>query len=156
MPRRSKWDTNVKPRLDEVEAWLRDGMTNKEIAKKLRVSEDSLYEYQKQHPEFRELLRKTKEYVDQVEMMGAYKRRAIGYTVQTTVRKYRYRRRFDGKTEKILENEEVKEVHVPGDARAMENWLRHRMTDTWGDVRAEEEHTEQGIIVLKEREIGTA
>ena len=156
MPRKSKYFTHVKPRLDEVEAWLRDGLTNKEIAKKLRVSEDSLYTYAKQHPDFKELLRKTKEYVDQVEMVGAYKRRAMGYTIVTTCKKYRYRRKFDGTYEKILDNEEVKEVHVPGDPRAMENWLKHRMADAWGDVHTIEENEETGIIVLKEREIGVS
>ena len=156
MPRRNKYETNVKPRLDEVEAWLRDGMTNKEVAKKLRVSEDSLYTYQKKYPELKSLLRKTKEYVDQVEMVGAYKRRATGYTILTTKKKYRYRRKLDGTVEKILENEEVKEIHVPGDARAMENWLRHRMKDNWGDVSLAEENEEAGIIILKEREVGTA
>ena len=156
MPRRNKYDTHVMPRLDEVEAWLRDGMTNKEVAKKLRVSEDSLYTYQKKYPELKSLLRKTKEYVDQVEMVGAYKQRATGYTILTTKKKYRYRRKLDGTFEKILENEEVKEIHVPGDARAMENWLRHRMKDSWGDIEATEESAEAGVIVLKEREIGTA
>jgi len=156
MPRRNKYDTHVKPRLDEVEAWLRDGMTNKEVAKKLRVSEDSLYTYQKKYPELKSLLRKTKEYVDQVEMVGAYKRRAMGYTILTTKKKYRYRRKYDGTIEKILDNEEVKEIHVPGDARAMENWLRHRMKDSWGDVSLAEENEEAGIIILKEREVGTA
>ena len=155
MSRRSKYETHVKPRLDELEAWIRDGLTNKEVAKKLRVSEDSLYTYQKKHPELKELLRKTKEYVDQVEMVGAYKRRAMGYTIVTTRKKYRYRRRIDGTMEKILENEEVKEVHVPGDARAMENWLRLRMKDQWGDLQETEDGNETGIIVLKEREIGT-
>ena len=156
MPRRNKYETHVKPRLDEVEAWLRDGMTNKEVAKKLRVSEDSLYTYQKKYPELKSLLRKTKEYVDQVEMVGAYKRRATGYTILTTKKKYRYRRKLDGTVEKILENEEVKEIHVPGDARAMENWLRHRMKDNWGDVSLAAENEEAGIIILKEREVGTA
>lgn len=156
MGRKDKYLTHVMPRLDEVEAWLRDGMTNKEIAKKLRVSEDSLYTYQKKYPDFKELLRKTKDYVDTVEMMGAYKRRATGYTVRTSIKRYRYRRKFDGTTEKILENEEVKEVHVPGDARAMENWLKHRMKTVWGDETKEENTGAAGVIVLKEREIGTA
>jgi len=156
MPRRNKYDTHVKPRLDEVEAWLRDGLTNKEVAKKLRVSEDSLYTYQKKYPELKELLRKTKEYVDQVEMVGAYKRRATGYTVVTSRKKYHYRRRFDGTFEKILTDEEVKEVHVPGDPRAMENWLKHRMKDEWGDIQGVEDNSEAGVIILKEREIGTA
>lgn len=156
MPRRNKYDTHVKPRLDEVEAWIRDGLTNKEVAKKLRVSEDSLYTYQKKYPELKDILRKTKDYVDQVEMVGAYKRRAMGYTIVTTRQKYRYRHRMDGTVEKILENEEVKEVHVPGDARAMENWLRHRLKDQWGDIAEIDNSKEAGVIVLKEREIGTA
>lgn len=148
----SKYDTHVIPRLDEIEAWLRDGLTNKEIARRLGITERSLMNYHKAHPELKHIFRKNKEYVDKVEMVGAYKMRAQGYTVETTRRKYIYRIQPDGSQIKTLVSEEVKEVHVPGDARAMENWLRRRLPDEWGGDQVVEDSKDTGVIMLQERE----
>ena len=108
--------------------------------------------YHKAHPELKHIFRKNKEYVDKVEMVGAYKMRAQGYTVETTRRKYIYRIQPDGSQIKTLVSEEVKEVHVPGDARAMENWLRRRLPDEWGGDQAVEDSKDTGVIMLQERE----
>ena len=98
-------------------------------------------------------MKRTKAYVDNVEMEGAYKRRAEGYTVETARRKYIYKLKEDGTTEKILVSEEIKEVHVPGDARAMENWLRHRQKEKWGGDIVQEA-PDSGVIILQERDDG--
>ena len=46
---RNKYDSHVAPRLEEVKAWARDGATEEEIAKKLRVAYSTLKEYKKAH-----------------------------------------------------------------------------------------------------------
>lgn len=147
------YDRIVKPRFDEIEAWLRDGMTDAQIAHRLGISPITFCKYKNEHEEFRELTKRTKEYVDNVEMVGAYKRRAEGYTVETTRKKYIYKIKEDGSTEKVLVSEEVKEVHVPGDARAMEFWLRHRQKESWGGDTGPET-TDSGVIILQERADG--
>ena len=144
------YDKLVKPRFKEIEAWLRDGMTDEEIALKIGISRKTILKYKREHEEFRMLMKRTKEYVDRIEMIGAYKMRAQGYTVETTRKKYIYRINEDGSTTKVLVNEEVREVHVPGDPRAMENWLKHRLPDEWGGDTVQET-TESGVIVLQER-----
>jgi transposase len=153
MPRKGYYDRIVKNRFDEIEAWLRDGMTDAQIANRLRISPATLIRYKNEHEEFAKLMKRTKDYVDNVEMVGAYKRRAEGYTVETTRKKYIYKIKEDGTTQKILVSEEVKEVHVPGDARAMENWLRVRQKDTWGGDTVQET-ADSGVIVLQERDDG--
>ncbi len=60
---KSKWE-EVKKKLVLVEGWARDGFTNKQIADKLQINPDTLYQYQKKYPEFSESLKKGKEVVD--------------------------------------------------------------------------------------------
>lgn len=60
---KSKWE-QVKDKLILVEGWARDGLTNEQIAEKLKINPDTLYKYQKQYPEFSESLKKGKEVVD--------------------------------------------------------------------------------------------
>lgn len=64
MARPNKYDTHVAPRLTEIEDWVRNGATNKEIAQRLGISIDSFCEYQKIFPEFSEVLKKTRDAVD--------------------------------------------------------------------------------------------
>ena len=65
MARPSKYETHVVPRLEEINDWVRNGATDAEIAKRLGVSRDSLIEYKKAYPEFSDILKKNKDYVDQ-------------------------------------------------------------------------------------------
>lgn len=60
---KSKWE-EVKDKLILVEGWARDGLTNEQIAEKLRINPDTLYQYQKKYPEFSETLKRGKEIVD--------------------------------------------------------------------------------------------
>ena len=65
MARPSKYETHVVTRLEEINDWVRNGATDAEIAKRLGVSRDSLIEYKKAYPEFSDILKKNKDYVDQ-------------------------------------------------------------------------------------------
>ena len=60
---KSKWE-EVKDKLTLVEGWARDGFTNEQIAEKLGINPDTLYQYQKKYPEFSETLKRGKEIVD--------------------------------------------------------------------------------------------
>lgn len=64
MSRPSKYETHVKPRLSEVEDWVRNGASDKQVAERLGISADTLIEYKKQFSEFSECLKNTRAYVD--------------------------------------------------------------------------------------------
>ena len=66
MARPSKYETHVKPRLEEIKAWSRDGTTEEEIAKKLKISVASLYSYKKEFLEFLEALKHARAYDEEV------------------------------------------------------------------------------------------
>ena len=56
MARKGLYESKVLPRLAEIEEWARDGFTDKEIAARLLVSENSFAAYKNEHEELREAL----------------------------------------------------------------------------------------------------
>ena len=65
MPRETKyikygWDE----KLEVIEGWARDGLTDEQIASKMGINPDTLYKYKKRYPEFSEALKKGKEVID--------------------------------------------------------------------------------------------
>lgn len=64
MARPSKYETHVKPRLVEVEDWVRNGASDKQVGERLGISADTLIVYKKQFPEFSECLKNTRACVD--------------------------------------------------------------------------------------------
>lgn len=57
---RDGWDE----KLELIEGWARDGLTNEQIATKMGISHETLYQYQKKYPEFYESLKANKEVAD--------------------------------------------------------------------------------------------
>ena len=75
---KSKYETDVKPRLIEIEAWKRDGLTDEQIFKNLGISRDTFYKYKEKYADFSDALKKGKEVAD-IEVENALFKRAIGY-----------------------------------------------------------------------------
>lgn len=61
---KSKYESHVAPRLEEIKDWCRNGATDEQIYNRLGISRNAFYEYQKKHREFYETLKYTKEYCD--------------------------------------------------------------------------------------------
>lgn len=114
----------VEPNMDIISAWVRDGLSIDEIAHRIKIAPSTLKRYISEKPEMAEIFRENRERCDLVRVVGAYKRRAEGYTICEKTRHYRYE---DGK--KILVDEYEKEKHIPADVRAAENWIRLRMAE---------------------------
>ena len=106
-----------------IEGWAREGLFDKDIAKKMNVSEATLNNYKKKFPEVKEALRKGKELVD-FEIENALYKRAIGYTIVIT-------------EQKIDRNGCVhdlkRDLHIPGDVTAQIFWLKNRKKAQWRD-----------------------
>lgn len=58
--RKSKYETEVKPYLDEINKKIREGVIEEEIAKSLNISVATLNNYKLKYPELREALSKNK------------------------------------------------------------------------------------------------
>ena len=71
-----------KKMLKLAEKYARAGNTNKEIAKKLGINEDTFYKWIRKHPEFAETIKNAREEVVVPEVEGALYKKAIGHWVE--------------------------------------------------------------------------
>ena len=117
---RGKYETHVKPKLDLIAQWARDGAIEQDIAKKLGVSESTFSGYKKEHPELMETLTVNKEVADARVESALYKR-ATGYEYTETSKEVGP----DGVKIKTT----VKQV-AP-DVTAQIYWLNNRRPDRW-------------------------
>ena len=123
---KSKYETDVKPRLVEIEAWKRDGLTNEQIMKNLGIGRDSFYRYKDKYSEFSDALKKGKEVAD-IEVENALFKRAVGYKYKEVIKEVK---EIDGKKSTYVK-EVIKEM--PGDVGAQIFWLKNRKSSKWKD-----------------------
>lgn len=123
---KSKYETDVKPKLIEIEAWKRDGLTDEQIFKNLGISRDTFYKYKEKYTDFSDALKKGKEIAD-IEVENALFKRAIGYKYKEVIKEVK---EIDGKKSTY-----VKEVEkeMPGDVGAQIFWLKNRKSNKWKD-----------------------
>lgn len=150
---KSKYDTVVKPKLDVVEGWCRDGLTMEQIASNLAISKTTFYKYAKEHSELSELLKKGKDVADYKVENELYKK-TQGYTVKVKkpikVKEVIYE---NGKKKKEIEKIEVveQEQYYPAELGAQIFWLKNRRPDKWKDKIPEDkdkEESETGVVIL--------
>ena len=123
---KSKYETDVKPRLVEIEAWKRDGLTDEQIFKNLGISRDTFYKYKEKYSDFSEAIKKGKEVAD-IEVENALFKRAIGYKYKEVIKEVK---EIDGKKSTYIK-EITKEI--PGDVAAQIFWLKNRKSSKWKD-----------------------
>lgn len=133
-----------------LEGWAREGLTDKQIADKMRIHVATLYDYKNKYPDISETLKKGKEVVD-FEVENALYKKTQGYNVSVLKNIKVKNIQYDPKTgRKISEIEEVKEVfdevHIPADTAAQIYWLKCRKPKKW---------LEQKNINSSEKEKGT-
>ena len=64
MARKSRYDEIVKPKLDIIEGWARNGLTLDDIANNLGFTRQTLNTYKNKHPELKEAIEQGKEVAD--------------------------------------------------------------------------------------------
>ena len=131
--RKSKYETHVQPRLLEIAAWCRDGLTDKEICEKLGISQDSFYVYKNKYSEFSDTLKETKEIAD-IKVEKKKKKNANGYDyIEETVVMKKEVIYKDGKRVKEVTYPEVVPLtkHKEAETRAQMFWLQNRKPDKW-------------------------
>lgn len=77
--RKSKYETSVKPYLDEINKKVRQGVIEEEIAKSLGISVATLNNYRNKYPEFAEALSKNKGKEVLQKLINAGIESAVGY-----------------------------------------------------------------------------
>ena len=106
----------------KIEGWARDGLTDKQIAHNIGITDTTLYEWKKRFPAFTETLKKGKEVIDR-QVENALLKRALGYA-------------YDEVTEEESEQgfkRKVTTKHVVPDTTAQIFWLKNRKPAEWRD-----------------------
>lgn len=124
---KTKYEQNVEPKLLQVEAWARNGLTDKQIADNLGIAYSTFYDYKNKHSEFSESLKKGKEVVD-IEVENALLKRALGYDYDETTAER------NPNTGKMVVTKVVRKQVAP-DTTAQIFWLKNRLPDKWRDRR---------------------
>ena len=126
----------------KIEGWARDGLTDKQIAKNIGISEQTLCVWKKNYPSLSESLKKGKEVVDR-QVENALLQRALGYEYTETTREY---------IPELGEMHVTKKVtkQVAPDTTAQIFWLKNRKPQDWRDKQERLDNTpEDNDMVLK-------
>lgn len=118
MARPSKYGTHVEPKLNLVEAWARDGLTDEQIANNLGVAYSTFREYKKDYPALSAALQKGKDDID-VMVENALLKAALG---------------FEYEEEQVSKDGvySVKKYAQPN-TTALIFWLKNRRPQAWRD-----------------------
>ena len=115
----------------KIQGWARDGLSDKQIAHNIGITQTTLYEWQKRFPELSETLKKGKEVVDR-EVENALLKRAMGYEY-TEVTQEPVTDKDTGVTEMRVTKRVTKQI-VP-DVTAQIFWLKNRKPEEFRDKR---------------------
>ena len=115
----------------KIQGWARDGLSDKQIAHNIGITQTTLYEWQKRFPELSEALKKGKEVVDR-EVENALLKRAMGYEY-TEVTQEPVTDKDTGVTEMRVTKRVTKQI-VP-DVTAQIFWLKNRKPEEFRDKR---------------------
>lgn len=79
--RKGKYETYVKPRLDQIEKWLSGGAAEHQVADALGISYASFNNYKRDYPKLREICEKPRVGVV-LDLRSALVKRALGFTYE--------------------------------------------------------------------------
>lgn len=113
MARPSKYETEVKPHLEEIRKAVEAGATVSEIAKAFNINESTIYKYKKEKKEFSEAFTRGREKII-IEIKGALLKKALGFEYEEEKRVGRK----DKNGEQVILVEKYKRYSVPSETAA--------------------------------------
>lgn len=119
--RKPKYETHIKPRLDDVKKWAEAGASEKEIATALGVSLSAFSDYKTKYSELVETIRAGRQVVV-LNVKAALVKRAVGFEYEEKV----------GRNKNGELTTEVYQRYSPPDATACAMVLRN-YSDEWRD-----------------------
>jgi len=114
-----------------AEDLARQGLRDEDIARKLGISKDTYYKYQKQFPDFADAIKKGKAPVD-FEVENALLKRALGYEYEEVHVELEPEAESDRPSNRVKSIRRVKKF-TPPDTAACIFWLLNRRPDIWRD-----------------------
>lgn len=142
--RPSKYETHVKPRLEEVAIWRSSGWTLQQIADALHIEKTSLYKYKKEYAEFSNALEKDwVDLLDEDEMIESVRQTSQDKIVTL----HKTRMAWNAEKKDWDELHESWEQYVPANPSLLSKYLELKYRNA-----GPEDQEEQAIMVLPERE----
>lgn len=136
-----------------IEAWARDGLTDKQIAHNMGINPDTLYQWKKKYSEISESLKKGKDVVD-IQVENALLNKALGIT-KTINKPIKVKEVLYDNGKRISEKEHIEyakeEIYIPPDTTAQIFWLKNRRPDVWRDkppMEANNINDGQGVVLM--------
>lgn len=142
--RPSKYETFVKPRLKEVEQWVKAGASHKEIALALGIHTSTFSEYLNKYPEFKEAVEAFKG-TGIAEVKLALLRSACGYEyeeVKTCIKK--------GEDGKSYQYKEITKKHKEPNPNSIAMYLRNYADDFYDTDKMSQKFKEMELELRKE------
>ena len=128
MGRKNKYETHVKPYLNQIQEWYED-LDERQIADQLGIAVSTWEKYKNKYPELREVLKKGKQHLVR-ELKTSLKKKAKGFYYEETKTCIR---EVDGKQVKTIEK--YKKYAQP-DTGALHLLLKN-LDDSWHNDDAE-------------------
>lgn len=119
----------VEPRLEEIQAWARDGVPEKEMAKRLGIAYSTFRDYRDNNSALSLSLKKNREVYDN-KVVEALHRNTLGETTTLTETEVR-EELVDGVMTVVLRITRTKQVYIKPDTLAQMYWLNNRQPDVW-------------------------
>lgn len=120
----------------QLESWARDGLTDKQIASNMGITEQTLNVWKKNYPSLFESLKRGKAVVD-IQVENALLKRALGYSYDEVTKERVLD--YDPSTGQVVGShmEVTKTVRkeVQGDTTAQIFWLKNRRPEQWRDKK---------------------
>lgn len=118
-----------------IQGWARDGLTDKDISKNMRIGVSTLKEWKGRFPEIQGALKQGKDAADRVVENALYKS-ACGYTMKIRKPVKVKLVDYDPETGKKIREADTwqaveEEIHVPAQVTAQIFWLKNRKPDKW-------------------------
>lgn len=138
--RKNKYETHVKPKLELIQNWCKDGLIELEICKRLGVGVSTFAKYKNDNSELREALKNGKEEIDYM-VENALLKRALGHKIKELK-----------KTTNEEGEESMVEIikEVPAEVVACIFWLKNRKPEKWRDKPKEQVEDTSDPVKLAE------
>jgi len=120
-----------------------DDATDKDIARAFGVNENTINQWKKKHPEFRESLKEGKASTD-ARVSRKLSEKALGYRVETTRTTRKIRKDADGRETQDI-TQVTTETVIPPDTTAIIWWQKNRDPERWRDKQGDPKANEEAI-----------
>ncbi|EAC2299790.1 helix-turn-helix domain-containing protein [Listeria monocytogenes] len=121
--------------LIKLEGYARDGLIDDQVAAKIGIARQTLYEWKKKYPVIDDALKRGKEVVDR-HVESCLLKNATGYTYTEDV-PMRIKEKYYDEENRLCEKEKVIVIQVnkqkPAETVAQIFWLKNRKPESWRD-----------------------